>query len=69
MGKCSFIGCIAPLQTAITIASDGGMRVKLDIAESEMGAALDLLTMRGKTLRITVEVDDGKQSKQRKTNY
>ena len=55
MTQCSFIGTIAPLQTAITISSDGGMRIKIDIAESEMGAALELLTMRGKVLRITVE--------------
>ena len=56
MSECSFIGTIAPLQTAITIASDGGMRIKIDVPESEMGAALELLTMRGKTLRVTVEV-------------
>ena len=57
MSECSFIATIAPLQTAISIASDGGMRVKIDVPESEMGAALELLTMRGKTLRVTVEVE------------
>jgi len=46
--ECTFLASIAPLQTAITIASDGGMRINIDIAESEMGAALELLTMRGK---------------------
>jgi len=57
--KCVFIGTIAPLQTAITIASDGGWRVKLDIPENQEGAALELLTMRGKVLKITVEESKG----------
>ncbi len=51
----SFIGTIAPLQTAITIASDGGWRVKIDIPANQEGAALELLTMRGKVLKVTVE--------------
>lgn len=37
----TFLASIAPLQSAITVASDGGARVKIDIPESE--------------LRITVE--------------
>jgi len=52
---CTFIGTIAPLQTAITISSDGGIRVKIDIPQNQEGAALDLLTLRGKVLKITVE--------------
>ena len=51
----SFIGTIAPLQTAISIASDGGWRVKLDIPANQEGAALELLTMRGKVLKVTIE--------------
>ena len=54
----SFIATIAPLQTAITIASDGGWRVKLDIPANQEGAALELLTMRGKVLKVTVEEDN-----------
>ena len=65
----SFIGTIAPLQTAITISSDGGWRVKIDIPANQEGAALELLTMRGKVLKVTVEEagqnDDGTE-KQRK---
>jgi len=65
----SFIATIAPLQTAITISSDGGIRVKLDIPENQEGAALELLTMRGKVLKVTIEEagqnDDGTE-KQRK---
>ena len=55
MGKCSFIGTIAPLQTAITISSDGGWRIKIDVPANQEGAALELLTMRGKVLKITIE--------------
>jgi len=53
----SFVGTIAPLQTAIMIASDGGWRVKVDIPANQEGAALELLTMRGKVLKITIEED------------
>ena len=51
----SFIGTIAPLQTAITISSDGGWRIKIDVPANQEGAALELLTMRGKVLKVTVE--------------
>ena len=51
----SFIGTIAPLQTAISIASDGGMRIKIDVPANQEGAALELLTMRGKVLKVTIE--------------
>jgi len=51
----SFVGTIAPLQTAISISSDGGWRVKVDIPANQEGAALELLTMRGKVLKITIE--------------
>jgi hypothetical protein len=52
----TFLASIAPLQSAITIASDGGARVKIDIPEEEMPAIVRLMLMRGKVLRITVEV-------------
>lgn len=51
----TFTASIAPLQSAITIASDGGARVKIDIPEDEMPAIVRLMLMRGKVLRITVE--------------
>lgn len=53
----TFLASIAPLQTAITIASDGGARVKLDIPEDEMPAIVRLLLMRGQVLRVTVEAE------------
>ncbi len=43
----TFLASIAPLQSAITIASDGGARVKIDIPESEMPAIVRLMLMRG----------------------
>ena len=58
----SFIGTIAPLQTAITISSDGGWRVKIDIPANQEGAALELLTMRGKVLKVTIEEAKGIQN-------
>ncbi len=54
----TFLASIAPLQSAITIASDGGARVKIDIPEDEMPAIVRLLMMRGRTLRITIEPED-----------
>ena len=55
----TFMASIAPLQSAITIASEGGGRVKIDIPESEMDALVKLLAMREQTLRITVETVNG----------
>ena len=51
----TFIASIAPLQSAITIASDGGARVKIDIHESEMDAEEQLMGRRGRVLKITIE--------------
>lgn len=51
----TFTASIAPLQSAITIASDGGARVKIDIPESEMPAIVRLMLYRGMALKITLE--------------
>lgn len=56
--KITFVASIAPLQSAISIASDGGARIKLDIPESEMDALMKLLAWRETPLRITVEADE-----------
>ena len=58
MDKLTFIASIAPLQSAITIAHDGGARVKIDIPEDEMPAIVRLMLFRGKTLRVTLEAID-----------
>ena len=52
-----FLASIAPLQSAITIASDGGARVKVDIPESEMAAIVRLMLFRGMVLRVTIEAE------------
>ena len=46
---------IPPLQSAIRTGGDG-MRVTLEIPETEMGQAVKLVAMRGKRLKVTVEV-------------
>lgn len=51
----TFLASIAPLQSAITISSDGGARVKVDIPESEMPAIVRLMLMRGCVLKVTFE--------------
>jgi hypothetical protein len=58
----TFLASIAPLQSAITIASDGGARVKIDIPEDEMPAIVRLMLMRGKVLRVTVGLADAPQA-------
>lgn len=50
----TFLASIAPLQSAITIASEGGARVKIDIPEDEMPAIVRLMLLRGRVLRITI---------------
>ena len=64
----TFLASIAPLQSAITIASDGGARVKIDIPEDEMPAIVRLLLMRGRALRITIEVEQGLTNGSAETN-
>jgi hypothetical protein len=53
--KLTFLASIAPLQSAIKIAHDGGGRVAFDIPESEMPAIMRLVLYRGRTVRITIE--------------
>jgi hypothetical protein len=38
--------------------NNDGMRIQLDIPESEMGEAVHLLLMRQKVLKVTIEVDE-----------
>ena len=61
----TFIATIPPIQSALRTGGDG-MRVQFDVPETEMGEALQLVLMRGKVLRITVEVveSDAKTGRQ-----
>lgn len=54
--RIQFIATFPPIQSAIKITGNGdGMRIQLDIPETEMGTAARLLLMRKKALKITVE--------------
>ena len=52
----TFLAAFPPIQSAIKVYGDKqGMRVQLDIPESEMSAAMSLFLWRECVLRITVE--------------
>jgi len=56
MQHANFIASFPPIQSAIKIAGNGdGMRVQLDIPESEMGEAVKLLQWREVLLQIRIE--------------
>ena len=67
----SFLAAFPAIQSAIKVYGDKqGMRVQLDIPESEMGEALKLLMWRERVLRITVEPEQGDdRTKQRKAKF
>lgn len=50
----TFLASFPPIQSAIKAGQDG-MRIQLDIPESEMANAVELLAMRNVVLRVTVE--------------
>ena len=51
----TFLAAFPSIQSAIKIHGSGdGMRVQLDIPESEMGEAVKLLMWREQVLRVTV---------------
>ena len=54
----TFPATIPPTETAIKIHGEGGARMILDIAESDMGAFLPSLVMRMRRLRVTLEDAD-----------
>jgi hypothetical protein len=56
--KITFIASFPAIQSAIAVGDDG-MRIQLQIPESEMERALWLITMRDKPLRVTIEAADG----------
>ena len=56
----TFRAAFPSIQSAIKVYGDlQGMRIQLDIPESEMADALQLLMWREQVLRITVEPDGG----------
>jgi hypothetical protein len=58
----SFLATIAPLQSAITIAADGGARIKLDIPETEMTNIQRILALRNRVLAVSIVVLDSDEN-------
>lgn len=58
----TFTASIAPLQSAIKIAHDGGARIALDIPESEMPAIVRLVLYRGQRIKVTIELDQQEET-------
>lgn len=58
----TFLASFPPIQSAIKRGNDG-MRIQLDIPESDVMNAIPLLALQGVGLKITVEVHDEKRSK------
>ena len=53
--KVSFLATFPAISSAIKVDGAGGMRIQLDIPESEMSEAVKLLLYRQSVLNITVE--------------
>ena len=51
----TFLASLAPIQSAIKVGDDG-LRFVCDVPESELANALALVAMRGRVLKVTVEV-------------
>jgi len=62
-----FLATLPPVLSAIRISGDGGMRVMLDIPESDLAEAIKMLAWRQRVLVVTVEPDnDGSPGKSRR---
>lgn len=55
----SFPASIPAIETAVKVHGEGGARLQLDIAESDLGAFLPALVMRGK--RLTVRLTESEE--------
>jgi len=52
----SFLASFPPIQSAIKITGNGdGMRIQLDIPETEMANSIELLALRGRVVLVTIE--------------
>jgi hypothetical protein len=54
----TFAATIPPMETAIKIHGEGGARIQLDIAESDLAAFLPALPFRGKRIHVTFSEGD-----------
>lgn len=56
MDKITFIATLPPIQSAMNVSGNGdGMRVKLDIPQSEIGNAIRLTLFQNTAFRVTIE--------------
>ena len=55
-----FLASLPPIQSAFNIDGDahGSARLKLDVPGTEIAQVVRLLALRGKLLRVTVEVEE-----------
>lgn len=51
----TFLASIPPLQSALTVAGDGGGRLRLEFDDSQLPEVLNMMAWRGELLRVTVE--------------
>ena len=58
MDAITFRASFPPIQSAIQRGQDG-MRIKLDIPESDVGLAAALLALQSTRLRVTIELAEG----------
>lgn len=65
LDKAQFTAAIPDIMSGIKTGSDG-LRFQMDVPETEMGEAIKLINMRGKLLKVTVEViqNDGRKQQQ-----
>lgn len=50
-----FIATFPPTATAIQMHGDGGMRICLDISETEVGKALPVMKWRGVQMEVSIQ--------------
>lgn len=63
----TFRATLPPIQSAIKVSGNGdGLRILLDIPESELVNALPLTLLRGKVIVVTMQEE---QSQPKKTRY
>lgn len=62
----TFVASFPAIQSAIIISGDGsGLRIKLDVPETDLLQALSILAMRQTAFKVTIEPieDDGNQQR------
>lgn len=72
MGKesATFEATLPPILSAVKVSGDGGLRIQLDVPQTDEADALRLLLWRERVLRVTVEpVDDGNEPKPTRGHY